>query len=204
MVQAQIPNPMSFEDFLAWYPEDGRRFELIEGCAVEMLPTGPHEDVAGFISAELNFEIRRHQLPYSIPRSCLIQPQSKGSGYIPDVVILNRDLLQHEPLWPTASVIQGGETAPLVVEVVSTNWRDDYGHKFVEYEAMGIAEYWIVDFRALGAVRHIGKPKKPTITICQLEGEEYMIRRFVAGERLVSDIFPQLDLTTDAIFAAAG
>ncbi len=140
MVQAQIPNPMSFEDFLAWYPEDGRRFELIEGCAVETLPTGPHEDVAGFISAELNFEIRRHQLPYSIPRSCLIQPRSEGSGYIPDVVILNRDLLQQEPLWPTASVIQGGETAPLVVEVVSTNWRDDYGHKFVEYEAMGIAE----------------------------------------------------------------
>ena len=59
---------------------------------------------------------------------------------MPDVVILNRDLLKQEPLWPTASVIQRGETAPLVVEVVSTNWRDDYGHKFVEYEAMGIAE----------------------------------------------------------------
>ena len=34
--------------------------------------------------------------------------------------------------------------------------------------------------------------------------EEYMMRRFVAGERLVSSIFPQLELTTDAIFAAAG
>ena len=195
---------MSFEDFLAWYPEDGRRFELIEGCAVEMLPTGPHEDVAGFISAELNFEIRRNQLPYSIPRTCLIKPRSQGSGYMPDVVIVNRELLKQEPLWLTASVIQHGDTAPLVIEVVSTNWRDDYGHKFVEYEAMGITEYWIVDFRALGAVRHIGKPKQPTITICQLEAEEYMIRRFVAGERLVSSIFPQLELTTDAIFAAVG
>lgn len=89
-----------------------------------------------------------------------------------------------------------------MIEVVSTNWRDDDGHKLVEYEAMGIAEYWLVDFRALGAVRYIGMPKQPTITICQLEGEEYQMRRFVAGEKLVSGVFPQLDLTTDAVFEA--
>jgi Uma2 family endonuclease len=121
---------------------------------------------------------------------------------MPDVVVLNRELLAQEPLWSTASVIQSGETIPLVIEVVSTNWRDDYGHKLVEYEAMGIAEYWLIDFRALGAVRHIGQPKQPTITICQLVGEEYQMRRFVAGEQLVSGVFPQLDLTTDAVFAA--
>lgn len=204
MVQARVERPMNFEAFLAWYPDDGRRYELIEGAVVEMLPTGPHEDVGGFLAAELNFIIRQNNLPYSIPRTCLIKPQSDSSGYIPDVVVLNRELLKQEPLWPTASVIQYGQTAPFVIEVVSTNWRDDYGHKFVEYEAMGIAEYWLVDFRALGAVRHIGKPKQPTITICQLDDEEYQIRRFVAGERLVSGVFPRLDLTTDAVFAAAG
>ena len=204
LIQSPEVSPMSFEASLKWYPSDGRRYELIEGVVIEMLPTGPHEDVGGFLGAELNLEIRRNKLPYSIPRTCLIKPQAEGSGYMPDVVVLNRELLKQEPLWPTASVIQYGETAPLVIEVVSTNWRDDYGHKFVEYEAMGIAEYWLVDFRALGAVRHIGKPKQPTITICQLEGEEYQIRRFVAGEKLVSGVFPQLDLTTDAVFAAAG
>ena len=67
---------------------------------------------------------------------------------------------------------------------------------------MGIQEYWMVDFRALGAVRHIGKPKQPTITICQLDNKEYQIRRFVTGERLVSGIFPQLDTTTDEVFSA--
>ena len=193
---------MSFEAFLEWYPEDGRRYELIQGCVVEMFPTGPHEDIGGFISAELNFEIRRKNLPFSIPRTCVVKPRSEGSGYLPDVVVLNRNLLKQEPRWPSASVVQYGETTPLVVEVVSTNWRDDYGHKFVEYEAMGIAEYWMVDFRALGAVRHIGKPKQPTITICQLEEGEYQIQRFVAGETLVSSVFPQLNLTADAIFAA--
>ena len=204
MVQARPVSPMSFEAFLEWYPDDGRQYELIQGAVVEMRPTGPHEDVGGFLTAELNFEIRRGHLPYSIPRTCVVKPQADGSGYLPDIVVLSRQQLINEPLWSTASVIQHGETAPLVIEIVSTNWRDDYGHKFVEYEAMGIAEYWMVDFRALGAVRHIGKPKQPTITICQLEDEEYQIRRFVAGEQLVSGIFPELDLSADAVFAAAG
>ena len=31
---------MRFDEFLAWYPEDGRWYELIEGRVVEMLPTG--------------------------------------------------------------------------------------------------------------------------------------------------------------------
>jgi Uma2 family endonuclease len=202
MVQPQAANPTCFETFLEWYPNDGRRFELIEGVVIEMLPTDPHEDVAGFLGAEFSFAIRHHKLPYSIPHTCLIKPQAEGSGYMPDMVVLNREVLSEETLWPTASVIQSGKTIALVVEVVSTNWRDDYGHKFVEYEAMGIREYWLVDFRALGAVRHIGKPKQPTITICQLEGEEYQVRRFVAGEKLVSGVFPELDLTTDAVFAA--
>lgn len=203
MIQSLAQNPMSFEEFLAWYPDDGRRYELIEGGIVEVLPTGPHEDIGGFLSAELNFEIRRSQSPYSIPRNCLIRPRVENSGYMPDVVVLNREQLPQETLWPTASVIQYGATVPLVIEVVSTNWRDDYGHKFVEYEAMGIQEYWMVDFRALGAVRHIGKPKQPTITICQLDNEEYQIRKFIAGEKLVSGVFPQLNITTDKVFAAA-
>ena len=99
-------------------------------------------------------------------------------------------------------MIQNGKTVSLVIEVVSTNWRDDYGHKFVEYEAMEIGEYWIVDYRALGAVRHIGKPKQPTITICKLIEGEYQIEKFVKGDRLKSSIFPKLELTTDEVFQA--
>lgn len=80
MVQAQIANPISFEAFLAWYPKDGRRYELMQGGVIEMLPTGPYEDVSGFLGAALNLAIQHHNLPYSIPRSCLIKPQAEGSG----------------------------------------------------------------------------------------------------------------------------
>ncbi len=167
-----------------------------------MKPTGSHEDVSGFLIAELNFEIRKHNLPYSNPKNCLLKPLAPRSGYLPDVAVINREKIKDEPLWNKSSVIQNGETIPLAIEVVSMNWRDDYGHKFVEYEAMEIAEYWIVDYRALGAVRHIGKPKQPTITICKLIEGEYQIEKFVKGDLLKSSIFPELELTTDAVFQA--
>jgi Uma2 family endonuclease len=192
----------SFEEFLEWYPEDGKRYELIEGVVVEMLPTGSHEDITGFLIAELNFEIRKQKLPYSIPKNCLLKPLAPRSGYLPDIAVINREYIKDEPLWEKSSVIQNGQTVPLVVEVVSTNWRDDYGHKFVEYEAMGIMEYWIVDYRALGAVRYIGKPKQPTVTICTLVEGEYQMAKFIKGDVLKSNIFSELELTTDAIFQA--
>lgn len=202
MVAPQI-KPIGFEEFINWYPEDGKRYELIEGVIVEVLPTGSHEDISGFLVAELNFEIRKQNLDYSIPKNCLLKPFAPRSGYLPDVAVIDRKHIQDEPLWNKSSVIQNGQTIPLVIEVVSTNWRDDYGHKFVEYEAMGIAEYWIVDYRALGAVRYIGKPKQPTITICKLIEGEYQMEKFVRGDRLESSVFPQLELSVDAIFQAA-
>jgi len=39
MIQA-LPERMSFEEFLEWYLENGRRYELHNGIAIEMQPTG--------------------------------------------------------------------------------------------------------------------------------------------------------------------
>jgi Uma2 family endonuclease len=141
-------------------------------------------------------------LPYTIPKTGLIKPQRPNSGYRPDVLVLDRRALPQELLWNAAATVQLGASIPLVVEVVSTNWRDDYGHKLVDYEALGIEEYWIVDYRALGAVRYLGQPKQPTVTLCQLVEGEYQLQRFTAGQRLVSACFPTLTLSVDDLLAA--
>lgn len=203
MVQAVDYQRMSFDEFIHWIPDNGQTYELHQGIVVEMQPTGAHELVGAFIAEELTLAICQGQSPYTIPKSCLLKPRLPDSGYRPDVVVLNKSELIHEPLWNTASTVQFGPSIPLVVEVVSTNWRDDYAHKLVEYEAMGIAEYWIIDFRALGAVRYIGKPKQATITLCRLEEGEYQLERLVSGQTLHSSVFPQLALKTDDIFASA-
>ena len=58
MVAVQT-QPLEFEAFLAQYPDDGRRYELIEGEMIAVLPTGPHEEIAGLLVAEFNVAIRR-------------------------------------------------------------------------------------------------------------------------------------------------
>jgi Uma2 family endonuclease len=53
------------------------------------------------------------------------------------------------PLWKKSSTVTQAASVPLVIEVVSTNWQDDYAHKLVDYEILGIPEYWIIDYLGL-------------------------------------------------------
>ncbi|MGB5768480.1 MAG: Uma2 family endonuclease, partial [Crocosphaera sp.] len=107
------------------------------------------------------------------------------------------------PFWKTRSTITQGKTVSLVIEVVSSNWGYDYGHKLIDYEALGIPEYWIVDYLGLGGKRYIGDPKKPTISIYKLVDQEYQLQLFRDNAPLVSSVFPSLNLTAQQIFDVA-
>lgn len=199
MIQA-ISKLITFDEFLEWKPESGR-YELRNGFIVEMPnPTGKHSVVAGFPALEFGFEIRRLQLPYFIPKECTIK-FSDNLGYDPDVIVLDKQAVEaNESRWERESVITQGDSVKLVVEVVSTNWRDDYAHKMIEYEALGISEYWIVDYLGLGGSRYIGSPKQPTLSVCLLVDGEYQVKLFRGDERIESVVFPELTLTAEQIF----
>ena len=92
------------------------------------------------------------------------------------------------------------QSIPLIIEVVSTNWQDDYYNKIRDYETMGIPEYWIVDYAALGGRKFIGNPKVPTIFVCELIDGEYQMTPFRGADRIVSPTFLQLNLTAQQIF----
>ncbi len=192
---------LTFEQFLEQYPDDGGCYELIEGEIVEMRPIGKHEQVAAFIWRKFNVEIDRNDLPYFIPKTCLIKPIFPNSGYIPDVIILDNQTIENDPLWEKYSTVSLGKSIKLVVEVVSTNWQNDYLRKLADYEMLGIPEYWVVDYLGLGGTRYIGSPKIPTISIYSLVNNEYDIQQFKNQERLVSPTFPELNLTVAQIFA---
>ncbi|MDZ8069560.1 MAG: Uma2 family endonuclease [Nostoc sp. DedQUE08] len=193
---------INFEEFVEWKPENGR-YELHKGVIVEMQPTGEHELVRAFLIRELNFDIRRFNLAYSIPAQALIKSVDKKSGYIPDVLVFNIPNLINEPLWKKSSTVTQAASIPLVVEVVSTNWRDDYFLKFAEYEEIGIPEYWIVDYAALGGKRFIGNPKQPTISVYILVDGEYQVTQFCGNEQIQSPSLTELNLTAEQVFKAA-
>jgi len=203
MIQTQTKT-VTFDEFVAWYPENSvHKYELHQGFIVEMpLGTGDHSDVTGFIASEINFEIRRLQLPYSIPGDCLLKPVRNDAGYKPDVIVLDRTALINEPHWKKESVITIGFSMRLAVEVVSTNWRDDYFLKASDYEEMGIPEYWIVDYLGLGGRKFIGTPKQPTLSVCQLVDGEYQVAQFRGDDLIESLAFPELRLTAEQIFRA--
>jgi len=205
MIQALVNQTelVTFDEFIRWYPDSLQKYELHEGVIVEMpKPTGTHSDIAGFISGKLFTFIDNRQLPYFIPKECVIKP-AQESGYEPDVIVLDRQQVIHnEARWKKESIITFGNSIRLVIEVVSTNWSDDYALKLEDYELLGIFEYWIVDYLALGGRKFIGNPKQPTISIYNLVNGEYQVKQFRGSERIESLVFPELTLTVEQIFQA--
>jgi Uma2 family endonuclease len=203
MIHQLAAQTTTFDEFIAWLPATSEdRYELHDGEVIKMpKPRGKHSDIAGFIIAELNFIIRRSALPYSMPRECIVRSIDSRSGYEPDAIVLNRAELSNEPRWEQESILMLGSSIPLVVEVVSSNWQDDYLTKYAAYQDLGIAEYWIVDYLGLGGRRFIGSPKQPTISICRLVDGEYDVQMFTDLEKLQSGIFPELELTLSQLLS---
>jgi Uma2 family endonuclease len=63
---------------------------------------------------------------------------------------MNQKNHSSEPLCKNSSTVTQAASVPLVIEVVSTNWQNDCGHKLVDREILGIPEYWIIDYLGLG------------------------------------------------------
>jgi len=193
------PQILTFETFLDRYC-DNFRYELADGELVDRSPTGPHETVSGKLATQMGIAITAEKLPWFIPRTCLIRPFSDAAtARRPDIVVLDETALVSEPLWETKPLITLGRSIKLVVEVVSTNWETDYARKVEEYALLGIPEYWIVDYRGLGGVAFIGKPKQPTITVCQLIDQDYTQQQFRLRQPIISPLLKSLQLRLDDI-----
>ena len=202
MTQSAV-RPLSFAEFTENRPDDGRRYELVNGQIVEVMATRAHDDVADFIYDAFRDEVKRTGGNWKVTRFGSVKTfQGDGlqQGRTPDVSVVDRDVWNADLRAYTALE----EPIQLAVEVTSTNWRDDYLYKLAEYEALGIAEYWIVDYLALGASRYIGSPKMPTISVYQLIEGEYQLQQFRGDGAIASLTFPSLHLTAQSIFDAVG
>ena len=192
---------ISFNEFINWYPEDSEiKYELRRGVILEMpKPKGKHSEITGFGIKQLNYAIDEMEAPYFIPRECIIKIFD-NTGYEPDIAVVDRPSLADEPRWESSSIIENGKSVKLLVEVVSTNWRDDYALKLSDYESLGIEEYWIADYLGIGGRRYIGSPKQPTLSVCTLVEGEYEIEQFRGNDLIQSRVFPKLQLSVDQLF----
>jgi Uma2 family endonuclease len=195
---------LSFEEFLNWDDFSGRSFELVNGVAMPLSePTAKHEDVVDGLCRLLVEHCQSLNLPY-IPRQSKqvrlnTQPGESESSRKADIVVFAKE--EWARMRQSSASAAAYIAPPLAIEVVSTNWRDDYRIKLNEYETLGILEYWIVDYAGLGGVQYIGSPKQSTVTINRLIDGEYQAQRYQEKATIVSPTFPQLVLTVAQIIA---
>ncbi len=107
---------------------------------------------------------------------------------IPDITVL--PAAQLKKLENQECVIELNEPPPLLVlEVVSESTQStDYWAKWVEYAALDISEYWIVD------------PLNKTITLCVLEDGRYRDTVLREQQTITSSCLP-LSLAVEEILS---
>jgi Uma2 family endonuclease len=123
-------------------PEDGNRYELIEGelfvsCAPNLLHQGILRDLIIIFGAYL----AKHPVGQIYPGPGVIF--SDFSGVIPDLVFISNERLKQIA---TGARIQG--TPELIIEILSPgaeNERRDRHAKRQLYRKYGVKEYWVVN-----------------------------------------------------------
>lgn len=130
---------ISYEDFLVQY--EGRWAEWVDGeVAVIPSATARHQDVLGFLLCTLGVYIESHNLGEILPAPFQIKLGPGLPSREPDLLyIASPHLGRLKDMY-----LDG--PADMVIEIVSQeSISRDRGEKFVEYEAAGVSEYWLID-----------------------------------------------------------
>lgn len=130
-----------------------RQTELHEGEIVDLAsPTATHNDIAGGLYTELKAFVKKNKGKCSVKLLNFDIDLGNNTVVVPDVaVICDRSKLSEKRCTGAPD---------LIVEIVSTNRKDDYIKKLKYYEKAGVKEYWIVD------------PKYKIVTVYQFSSED--------------------------------
>lgn len=130
---------MTYEDYAAM-PDDGKRYELVDG-QLELMspsPTLTHQIISSNILHLLHNDCRDEYVIVSAPIDVVLSPTEVRQ---PDLIMIHRSRLSiHKE--------QGSIVAPpdLVVEILSpSSLQRDRIDKRAAYARFGVPEYWIID-----------------------------------------------------------
>lgn len=132
--------PVSFEEFMDWIDEDTRA-EWVDGAIIMASPASDnHQDIVDFLVAVIRPYVRHQQLGWIRSGPFVMRTIVRPSGREPDILFVvneRMDLVRK-------TYLDG--PADLAVEIISPeSIGRDRGDKFVEYEAAGVREYWLID-----------------------------------------------------------
>ena len=128
---------MTYEEFLAWADED-MLAEWVDGEVMMYTPASKrHQDIGGFLYEVLRAYARPRRLGEVVQAPFQMKLEH---GREPDLLFVTQEHLERLK----ETYLDG--PADLVVEIISPESLErDRGAKFAEYEAGGVAEYWLLD-----------------------------------------------------------
>ena len=183
MAQTKLAGAWSYEDILT-FPDDGRRYEIIEGDLYEMpSPTSVQAaTIINLIALLLPIVARIQGRLFTAPLDVFVPG---GDPVQPDVLLVLPD--------GNARVeLRGIEGPPdLVIEVVSPSNRGrDLLTKRALYARAGVREYWLVD------------PEARTIEILVLDRDAFHLAVTASGDETpVSPLLGSLPTSVADLFA---
>ncbi len=126
-------HPLTVED-LDRMPDDGRRYELLDGALiVSPRPRVPHQEVALELAVQLRAACAPHLRVIPEPAVTL----GRHTEFDPDIVVIHQGQVGDAKLT---------EPPLLIVEVRSPSTAlIDLNRKKAAYEKFGVPSYWIVD-----------------------------------------------------------
>lgn len=135
----QIIEKISYDEFLRKY--SGVHAEWVGGEVINLMTaSNRHQDLVDWLIAILRMFVETYNLGWVRSAPFNMQMPHLERGREPDILFVTQDRLH---------IIQESnlsEAADLVIEIVSPeSVGRDRGEKFVEYEAAGVREYWLID-----------------------------------------------------------
>jgi Uma2 family endonuclease len=135
----QVTEKITYEEFLKKYSDV--HAEWLNGEVILLMTASTkHQKLVRWLINILSLFIETYDLGLLLPAPFNMYMPPVGRGREPDIlfVVQNRlNIVQDSNL---------SEAADLVIEIVSPeSVGRDRGEKFVEYEAAGVREYWLID-----------------------------------------------------------
>jgi Uma2 family endonuclease len=166
-------------------PDDGYRYEVINGTLLmSPPPSTQHQRISVRIEDCLREFLRSHPVGEFLHAPVGVRLPNQPVPLQPDIIFIRAERL---------GII--GETyiegvPDLLVEILSpSNWLYDRREKMQAYQGAGVAEYWIVDPRAI------------TVEVYVLEQSTYVLAgQYRTGEIASSRLLPGFVVPVDAIF----
>ncbi|MFD0960035.1 Uma2 family endonuclease [Paenibacillus chungangensis] len=175
--------PVTYEMYAEW-PDDGQRYEIVDGIMELMSPrpSTTHQAVSGELAFIIKQSCRKDFLVFHAPIDVVL---SETTVVQPDILMIHRSR-EH-------IVTKRGIEGPpdLVIEILSpSSHKRDKLVKRKAYAAHGVAEYWIIDTEAR------------TLEQYQLlEGGRYELNNlFECNDTVTSDKIPCIGFVIEDIF----